>query len=79
MQRRGPSEVPANLSEPLDEDRGRGVVGHEQGTTALGRLLVQADEIQAAVRQRIEPHTWEAFWLVGVLFGQSKRRPSISR
>ena len=29
---------------------------------------MQADEIQAAVRLRIQPHTWEAFWLVGVQF-----------
>jgi RNA polymerase sigma-70 factor (ECF subfamily) len=29
-------------------------------------LLGEAEKVQAAVRARVKPHTWEAFWLVAV-------------
>ena len=35
---------------------------------ALAGLFREAEEVQAAVRQAVKPHTWEAFWLVGVAF-----------
>jgi RNA polymerase sigma factor (sigma-70 family) len=29
-------------------------------------LLLEAERVQAAVRAKVKPHTWEAFWLVAV-------------
>ena len=29
-------------------------------------LLVEAEKVQAAVKAKVKPHTWEAFWLVAV-------------
>jgi RNA polymerase sigma factor (sigma-70 family) len=42
--------------------------GDDEGSRALAALLRDAGEIQAAVRRAVKPHTWEAFWLVGVAF-----------
>lgn len=36
-------------------------------STSVALLFQQAEQIQTAVRQRVEPRTWEAFWLVGVM------------
>ncbi len=38
----------------------------DQEDLALAGLFAEAERIQAAVQKRVEPHTWEAFWLVGV-------------
>lgn len=40
----------------------------DEGSRALAGLLREAEDVQAAVRRAIKPHTWEAFWLVGVAF-----------
>jgi RNA polymerase sigma-70 factor (ECF subfamily) len=39
----------------------------DAANTALAGLFREAEEIQAAVKERVEPQTWEAFWLVGVV------------
>jgi RNA polymerase sigma factor (sigma-70 family) len=41
---------------------------HGEGAGDLVRrfLLDEAEKIQAAVRAKVKPHTWEAFWLVAV-------------
>jgi RNA polymerase sigma factor (sigma-70 family) len=38
----------------------------DDASRGLARLFREAEEIQAAVRRRVEPHTWDAFWLVKV-------------
>jgi RNA polymerase sigma-70 factor (ECF subfamily) len=47
------------------------------GTTASERpvLLRQAQEVQAAVRQRVSERTWQVFWNIAIL-GQSVRETS---
>jgi RNA polymerase sigma-70 factor (ECF subfamily) len=54
---------PVGLNESAEE----AAAGDEEGSAALAGLLREAEEIQAVVRRRVEPHTWEAFWLVGVM------------
>ena len=45
--------------------RGEAVPDNEAGN--LSGWFRRAEEIQDVVRRRVEPHTWEAFWYVGVL------------
>jgi RNA polymerase sigma factor (sigma-70 family) len=52
----------------VPEEAGAVCGGDDEGSRALAGLLREAEEIQAAVRQAVKPHTWEAFWLVGVAF-----------
>jgi RNA polymerase sigma factor (sigma-70 family) len=41
--------------------------GTEQGDDHPNRfLLATGERVQAAVRAKVKPHTWEAFWLVAV-------------
>lgn len=40
--------------------------GPEGTDTARGPLRLAAERAQAAVRARVKPHNWEAFWLVAV-------------
>jgi RNA polymerase sigma-70 factor (ECF subfamily) len=54
----------ASVPGEADADLG----GDNEGCLALAGLFRQAEEIQAAVRRAVKPHTWEAFWLVGVAF-----------
>src|SRR5262249_10962786 len=56
-----------NPPESQESEYGAGAGDHEGGV-ALDWLVREAHAIQAAVRQRVKPHTWEAFWLVGVVF-----------
>jgi RNA polymerase sigma-70 factor, ECF subfamily len=60
-------KVPVDLDEPRDEQPECPLPGDETVKPALARLFAQAEEIQAAVRPRVKTHTWEAFWLVGVM------------
>jgi hypothetical protein len=45
-----------------------GESGHAEGADHPFRLFLlgEAEKVQAAVRARVKPHTWEAFWLVAV-------------
>ncbi len=54
------------FQEAVDEklDGGFGRDDHEN--RSLASLFRAAEEIQEAVRRRVQPHTWEAFWLVGI-------------
>jgi DNA-directed RNA polymerase specialized sigma24 family protein len=38
----------------------------EPQDTFLSNLFREAEEVQATVKGRVAPRTWEAFWLVGV-------------
>jgi RNA polymerase sigma-70 factor (ECF subfamily) len=58
------SDFAASVPEGADAAFG----GDEEGRRALADLLREAEEVQAAVRQAVKPHTWEAFWLVGISF-----------
>jgi len=49
--------------EPWAEEDGGG-----EAQAAYVALLREAEEIQDAVRRRVEARTWEAFWLVAVRF-----------
>jgi DNA-directed RNA polymerase specialized sigma24 family protein len=42
--------------------------GYGEGTTDQFRLflLAEAEQVQAAVRSKVKPSTWDAFWLVAV-------------
>ncbi len=59
--------------EPVDRsnfanEAGTGGLSEDEGTSpTLAALFREAEEIQVAVRQRVAAHTWEAFWLVGVV------------
>ena len=46
---------------PAERDQG-------EGATDLFRLFLlgEAEKVQAAVRAKVKPHTWDAFWLVAV-------------
>jgi RNA polymerase sigma-70 factor (ECF subfamily) len=57
-------EIEASAPEEVDAD----FSSDDEGSRALAGLLHEADEVQAAVRLAVKPHTWEAFWLVGVAF-----------
>jgi RNA polymerase sigma factor (sigma-70 family) len=58
---RGPAGGPTAADEADEEAEGEG------SSEALRRLLLGAGEqVQAAVRARVKPHNWEAFWLVAV-------------
>jgi RNA polymerase sigma-70 factor (ECF subfamily) len=52
----------ASLPGEADADFG----SDNDGSRALAGFLREAEEVQAAVRRAVKPHTWEAFWLVGV-------------
>ncbi len=41
---------------------------HGEGAADLLRLFLlgEAEKVQAAVRAKVKPHTWDAFWLVAV-------------
>jgi RNA polymerase sigma factor (sigma-70 family) len=45
-----------------------GETDHAEGADDPFRcfLLGEAEKVQAALRAKVKPHTWEAFWLVGV-------------
>ena len=49
--------------EPWAEEGGDG-----EARASYAALLREAEAIQDAVRRRVEPRTWEAFWLVAVRF-----------
>jgi RNA polymerase sigma factor (sigma-70 family) len=53
--------------ESSEDEAGGALAESEEGGAALSGLFREAQEIQAAVRRRVEPHTWEAFWYVGAL------------
>lgn len=55
------------LDESMEEVAAGPLTSFEEATSTLAGLLREAEEIQAAVRRRVEPHTWEAFWLVGIV------------
>ena len=56
-----------DLNDPTEEAPAGALAEEEKESTALAALYREAEEIQAAVRQRVASHTWEAFWLVGVV------------
>jgi RNA polymerase sigma factor (sigma-70 family) len=56
-----------DLGEFAEGEAGDALADDGEGNTVLTGLFREGKEIQAAVRRRVEPHTWEAFWLVGVL------------
>ncbi len=39
---------------------------HEESGTQRSLLLCQAEQVQHAVRQRVEPQTWQVFWRIAV-------------
>jgi RNA polymerase sigma factor (sigma-70 family) len=43
-----------------------GMTTVEPGNTFLSDLFREAEEIQAIVKGRVAPRTWEGFWLVGI-------------
>jgi hypothetical protein len=49
--------------------------GEEDVAAGRPRLLHLADEVQRAVRRRVDERTWQVFWNVAVL-GQSVREAS---
>jgi RNA polymerase sigma factor (sigma-70 family) len=54
-------------SEHIDEGEGGDDRGGENPRDAARRLLLgEGERVQAAVRARVRPHNWEAFWLVAV-------------
>ena len=59
--------------EPHDEARPNGPIGafdgdvEDEGEPIVSIWVRRAQEVQAAVRARTEPRTWEAFWLLAVL------------
>jgi RNA polymerase sigma-70 factor (ECF subfamily) len=64
-------EAPGNhelffLAPSMPEEADAAFGGDDEGKVALAGLLREAEEVQAAVRRAVKPHTWEAFWLVGV-------------
>jgi len=52
------------------------VVFSPKSSEAMARLNQEVDRIQEAVRKRVAPHTWEAFWLVAVCFWTVKETAS---
>ena len=40
--------------------------GKRRPTRPARLLLDEAEKVQASVRARVKPHTWDAFWLVAV-------------
>ena len=55
-----------DLEQSTGEELPGRLVGDAEANAALAFLFRMAEEIQSDVRRRVEPHTWEAFWLVGV-------------
>jgi RNA polymerase sigma-70 factor (ECF subfamily) len=63
--RRGTACEPADI----DDGEGEGEADAEgEGSSDLTRLFLlgQGEKVQAAVRGRVKPHNWEAFWLVAI-------------
>jgi RNA polymerase sigma factor (sigma-70 family) len=53
--------------EPAEIDDGEGDQDSEERSDPARLLILGAGEqVQAAVRARVKPHNWEAFWLVAV-------------
>jgi len=61
----------------LDESDIDGLVSHEgaletiaeqseTGDSMFANLLHEAEEVQAAVRRRVKPQTWDIFWEIGI-------------
>lgn len=55
----------AGNSAETDEGEGE---AETEGTSDWARLLLlrEGERVQAAVRARVKPHNWEAFWLVAI-------------
>ena len=47
-------------------DPGESDHAEEAGDQSRRFLLDEAEKVQAAVRAKVKPHTWEAFWLIAV-------------
>jgi RNA polymerase sigma factor (sigma-70 family) len=61
------AQGPPDLGDQVEETAEGILADTREGNTALAGLFREAEEIQAVVRQHVEPHTWEAFWLVAVM------------
>ena len=62
------SEHPLDPDDSLVGEADRAAAAEGQSGTAPAGLFAQAEAIQTAVRRRVETRTWDAFWLVGILF-----------
>ena len=62
-----------------DEESPGRRAGDGEANAVLADLFRMAEEVQAEIRRRVEPHTWEAFWSSGLRSGPLKRLPGISR
>ncbi len=61
--------------ESLWQEASADLEGEEDSAAERPRLLQLADEVQDAVRRRVDRRTWQVFWSVAVL-GQSVREAS---
>jgi RNA polymerase sigma-70 factor (ECF subfamily) len=53
------------VGEPAEIDEGEGEAEGSSDPTRLF-LLSTGEKVQSAVRARVKPHNWEAFWLVAI-------------